>query len=267
MKALVSPGVVQQSSVIGRRSFRVSPVVRPPCFASVWRDCSDDAAYLTFSNGTTYHYFPPAGADAVEIILASVLGRNFNVRLRRSFDSQAGYERWPGAIPGSAVLIYSFPPYPGNDPGPCPPPGPDWSLADWFWFGSFANPTDSSFSPVTGATGDAATGVMNLTLTPFAGQLHGQSGFTYSGPAFGCHIVPSFTFLHSRSNFGTLNAFVNLGGHGTVTWNYGDALPFDFFVPDGSGTPYSLQPGVNIDYLGVPGGDQCTFDVRFGNGP
>jgi hypothetical protein len=118
VKTLVSPGVVGLVSAPARRRFADPTHSRPPCFAAIYRDCTDDSAYLVFANGVTYRYDPSAGDVSVDITTATTHGRYFDFFARRQ-PGDAGYERWTGGIPGTAELIYSFPPYPGTDPGPC----------------------------------------------------------------------------------------------------------------------------------------------------
>jgi hypothetical protein len=118
MKTLISPGVLGLVSSPARRRFPDPTHVRPPCFAAIYRDCTDDSAYLVFANGAVYRYDPSAGDVSVDITTAITHGRYFDFFARRQ-PGDAGYERWTGGIPGTAELIYSFPPYPGVDPGPC----------------------------------------------------------------------------------------------------------------------------------------------------
>lgn len=130
MKQLVAPGVVQITSAPGLRSF-VNPLTpRPPCFLTLWRDCTNMDAYLQFANGVIYHYDAPSDDDVRALVNAFVIGRTFNRSFRRSLSLGGGYEVFVGIIPSTAVVIYSYPPYFGTDPGDCPM-GLDWGSLVW----------------------------------------------------------------------------------------------------------------------------------------
>jgi hypothetical protein len=91
---------------------------RPPCFLQVWRDCTNDTAYYVFADGQVYEYLAPASADARTILLNPFFGSTFNDAFRRSATVDGGY-MVDATIPGTATQIYSYPPYPFTDPGPC----------------------------------------------------------------------------------------------------------------------------------------------------
>jgi hypothetical protein len=176
MKALVAPGVVQISSSPARAKFAPLNPPRPPCFLQLWRDCTNLDAYLVFANGDIYHYDTPSDETAVALTVAVTHGLAFNQGLRRSFSVPGGYE-FVGSIPGTANLIYQFPPYPGTDPGPCiaslnfndliwdSPPDTDTPTGTGFnTFSNFQN-SYSMFSICPNVDNSNATGSNSAQLT------------------------------------------------------------------------------------------------------
>lgn len=123
MKQLSSPGRVQVTSTLARSRSTQSVAARVPCFKQLWRDCTNMDSYLVFHDNTVYHYDADSLDDVRQLTEAMWHGVLFNARFRRSLSVPGGYERFTGTIPSTAVLIYSYPPYPGTDPGDCPSPG------------------------------------------------------------------------------------------------------------------------------------------------
>ena len=74
--------------------------------------------YLLFSDGSLYHYDAESMSVVVALTDALIHGRTFNFQYRRALNLFGGYERVL-SVPGTAQLIYHYPPYPGVDPGPC----------------------------------------------------------------------------------------------------------------------------------------------------
>jgi len=176
MKALVAPGVVQITSTLARGRFAPLNPPRPPCFAELWRDCTNLDCYLVFANGQIYHYDTPSDQVAVALTVAVKHGLSFNSGFRRSFSIPGGYEV-VSSIPVTADLIYSFPPYPGTDPGPCTaslnfnelvwdsPPDTDTPTGTGFnTFSNFQN-SYSMFSSCPNVDNSNATGSNSAQLT------------------------------------------------------------------------------------------------------
>jgi hypothetical protein len=88
------------------------------CFSAIYRDCASDMAWFVFEEGQVYEYFNTGAAEqARQIANAAVHGNYFNAFVRLP----PGGDFLPGAIiPGTAELIYSFPPYTNAFVQACP---------------------------------------------------------------------------------------------------------------------------------------------------
>lgn len=157
------------------------PRERPPCFDTIWRDCSTQDGYFGFSDGTFYRY--PAGAEVARNCANRLLrGVTFNKPAnRRPKLGFAAYEKID-AIPETAVLLYpgDAPSFPPGWP-PCPE-GSDWSNLNGQDFDFSDESGFISTSSSASALLVAATGVSEATDTDYfsflAGEVHTLPGAT-----------------------------------------------------------------------------------------
>lgn len=80
------------------------------------RSCSLDQGFITFLDGSQYAYDPGSKSDIEDLCASLIRGRQFNFGVRRS---RGGFQRSP-VLPGDYEVIYTYPPYPGTQPPPCP---------------------------------------------------------------------------------------------------------------------------------------------------
>lgn len=91
--------------------------MRQPCFLKIWRDCAANLGYYQFSDGSIYQYSNAAAAAAARLAMINdPHGTEFNHDIRIA-NGQPGYTKLSSAP--SAELIYTYPPYDSDDPGPC----------------------------------------------------------------------------------------------------------------------------------------------------
>lgn len=85
------------------------------CFKQVHIECQTGSAYITFADETIYRY--PDGEGALRgVFFATQYGTRFNVQhVRRARNSPFPYEKVE-SVPGTALLIYNFPPYAAESP-------------------------------------------------------------------------------------------------------------------------------------------------------
>ena len=234
MKALVSPGRVQISSTLARGGSVNNRPGRPPCFVSLWRDCTNMDGYLLFSDGSLYHYDAPAMDVVVALTKALIHGQSFNFFYRRSLTVLGGYEKFTGIIPGTAMLIYHYPPYPGTDPGPC-----STGLFDALtWPVPFT--TYTAPVPVFGAAGNMASFTIDWEDPSNATAVFWDYDFNAAPINTQGHLVfTSATPYSCNAHVVVTNDNVMAGGYLLQVW----------------------QDGVNVlnESLGTPG----TFDFPF----
>lgn len=88
---------------------------RPPCFRNIWRDPTNDLAWFEFWDGSIYEYTPSGSAsDACDCATFDPHGTTFDtfVRIARG---GSGYTK-VSSVPGTATLVYSYPPYDNVSP-------------------------------------------------------------------------------------------------------------------------------------------------------
>jgi hypothetical protein len=253
MKALTSPGVVQISSTPGRRKFRPLIPPRPPCFLALYRDCTNTDAYLQFADGQIWHYDSPSDEVVVALTTAVTHGASFNFSFRRSLTLPGGYEKFTGSIPGTASLIYQYPPYPGSDPGPCPSGFP-WALIwlppDIFFDGDGTDPvwtetaagltsfTSLAGGPLSDSSVYAGDSSVSGTMSYTGGG--GPAVATVSGQLFNS-VADAGSFvrvLHDgvtlvQADFQTIARNLPLSGPFSI--------PFPFTISAGSGSILEVQ--------------------------
>lgn len=86
------------------------------CVQELGRSCSLDQGFIKFLDGSQYAYDPGSKADIENLCDSFIRGRQFNFSVRRAV---SGFQRSP-VLPGDYEVIYTYPPYPGTAPGPCP---------------------------------------------------------------------------------------------------------------------------------------------------
>lgn len=253
MKALIAPGLVQISSTPGRRKYAPLSPPRPPCFLNLWRDCTNTDCYLQFANGAIYHYDSPSDETVVALTVAVRHGGTFNAGLRRSFSIPGGYEIFTGSIPGTASLIYSYPPYPGVDPGPCPSGFP-WALV-WlppqiFFDGDGTNPVwTETASGVTSFTSLAGGPASDSSV--YAGDSSCDATQIYTGPGGPAVATISGELINSTGDAGSffrlfqdgtqlLQADFQTSAHNLPLSGL-FSIPFPFTIVAGSGSLLEFQ--------------------------
>jgi hypothetical protein len=94
-------------------------IPRRPCFQKIWRDLAADEAWFQFTDQSIYHYTPAgSAANACDCATTDPHGTTFNHTTRIPKGSP-GYTKVL-SVPGTATLVYEYPPY-DNPAGPCQP--------------------------------------------------------------------------------------------------------------------------------------------------
>lgn len=106
MKKRTGPSTV---IVVGNPALRTQLPTRRLCFSKIYRDCAADMAWFVFEQGQVYEYFNTGAAEqARQIANALIHGSYFNLAVRLP---PGGLFLAGAIVPGSAELIYSYPPY------------------------------------------------------------------------------------------------------------------------------------------------------------
>lgn len=127
MKKLISAGVEAIYSGRPRTFLGIDKRGIRICVKSLGRSCSLNMGYITFNDGSAYEYSAGSKAD-IEALCASLhRGKDFNFSTRRV---GSGYVRG-FTPPADYQQIYSYPPYPGVKPSPCPNTTVDWNSVVW----------------------------------------------------------------------------------------------------------------------------------------
>lgn len=207
MKQLFAPTVEQVISSPHTSGVRSGGSNRPACLASVWRDCAAGIAYYVFHDGTIYSYPSPSIQDAVAVLTSPIHGIRFNRGIRRFVAPGTNYSRI-GSIPGSAVQIYSNPPYPGTDPGLCPT-GQYWT---WGPLGSFPAGSGGFFTPSPAPQFENISWAWNPNGVSTYGSLHLYGSTAYVGPAATMQMAITLGGTHSSATMTTFWVFFQISG-------------------------------------------------------
>jgi hypothetical protein len=212
-------------------------------------DCSDLSIYLVFTEGQIYRYNPESIETGRALIAAANHGLTFN-QLYRLFgvSGQMGaYERVT-SIPGTAVLQYQNPPYPGTDPGPCAPSIFDSLL--WTQSSDGPNPSVWTLNPPTGATGPAVSGSASGFSTTATSNLYNTGVLTFTGAAATYHASIDWTVNNAPTDRAGWEVSIMQGitfvyeFATTGTGHYVQTDPFN--LADGIGLNTAITVVVNI---------------------
>jgi len=214
VKILTSPGVVQIPASISGRGLRSVKTGRNPCFAQVWRDCTSKIIYYVFHDGSIYAYLPDAIPQAIKVITAYTHGLAFNSGVRRTLGLGGTYNR-VGSIPGTAIQIYSDPPYPGIDPGPCP------NFVDWSWFYQTAPPVGNGTTVVLSVSPRNNNFVISWNPNGIvtSGILYVYIIGNYDGPALNANLSLTISALTNPSYVTTAQLYLEQSGTGYLFYD------------------------------------------------
>ena len=179
---------------------------RPPCFRRIWRDCSSDMAWFEFWFGPIYEYFNTgASTDAVNIANALTHGTYFNFSVRQP--PPGSYLRG-AVVPGTAELIYEYPPYTLPSPvvacGVCAGSNVDWHNVTWAVSGSAG-------STVVPGSGLVVVASAPVTVTGPAVVLQAQNICVDPASSVGITIDILSTHGFNNYNIHTLGTGDNIG--------------------------------------------------------
>jgi hypothetical protein len=228
------------SSKLGRSTRGSRPTNRPPCFAQIWLDCSDLSIYLVFTEGQIYRYDPDSIDTGRALIEALNHGLTFNqvYRLFGVFGLTGAYER-VSTIPGTAVMRYLNPPYPGSDPGPCVVNPFDNMV--WIFTNNTPPPPTYVADPDPSGTQNFAS--VKFTGPPVAGgfYLHEDGSMTYTGG--GGNFISTVAMKITAGSPGQqfVQTFLTQGGT-TLDNQFEDTNGTYNFT-----TPFTLAPGVGVN--------------------
>lgn len=217
------------------------------------QDCTTDILYLTFSDGTIYAYAGDSLKTASAIITSYNHGVTFNSLFRRAVNLRdaAGYEE-VSVIPITARGLYTFPPYPGLQPPPCPMNIFDAAL----WVNTIlgTGAVGPSITPPTGGVGSAGEVIVPGTMAGQAGSAQNNFTLTYTGP--GGPGMVTWTFDVTNAVLAGQSVGYNLNQGGTVLLSRVQTGDGSFSGMDA----FTLAPGVGANQT-ITGGVVCNVGV------
>lgn len=240
MKILVAPNTVQVTSTRGRSTALPVKTGRPACFYQIWLDCSDLSIYLVFTEGQIYRYDPDSIDVGRQLIAAANHGLSFN-QLYRLFGvsgSMGAYERVT-SVPGTAVIKYQNPPYPGADPGPCSIT--TWSDTEWIGTQTWTPPPPFTSNPPDGTHTNAASITWTAWPVSIDTEMDETGTLIYTGPGEASLAVGTMTLAGSIPGQSLVQLLITQGGTGlvNVTQTTDGVWPYS--------VPFTLAPGVGVN--------------------